>query len=63
MSKKRKVEEIEVSASIMPPPPLSYLTGFSSHHTSEVLKGALPIGRNNPQKVTYLPSCLYKYIY
>jgi hypothetical protein len=49
MSKKRKLEE--ATAGELPPAPLHYLSGFGSHHESEAIKGALPIGRNNPQKV------------
>ncbi len=30
-----------------------YQTGFGNEHASEVLEGALPIGRNSPQKVPY----------
>lgn len=29
--------------------PYEYLTGFGNHHESEAVKGALPVGRNNPQ--------------
>jgi homogentisate 1,2-dioxygenase len=29
------------------------LTGFGNHHASEVVPGALPIGRNSPQHVPY----------
>lgn len=29
--------------------PYLYLTGFGNHHESEATKGALPVGRNNPQ--------------
>ncbi len=32
---------------------ISYLTGFGNEHASEALAGALPIGRNSPQKVPY----------
>ncbi len=31
----------------------AYLPGFGNHHTSEALPGALPIGRNSPQKCPY----------
>lgn len=31
----------------------SYLTGFGNEHLSEALAGALPIGRNSPQKLPY----------
>ena len=34
----------------MPP---EYLSGFGSHHESEAVAGALPIGRNSPQKVPF----------
>ena len=30
-----------------------YQTGFGNHHASEALPGALPIGRNSPQKPAY----------
>lgn len=30
-----------------------YQPGFGNHHTSEALPGALPIGRNSPQKCAY----------
>src|SRR5574343_732839 len=29
---------------------LTYLTGFANQHSSEAVPGALPIGRNSPQK-------------
>ncbi len=29
---------------------LTYLTGFGNQHSSEAVPGALPIGRNSPQK-------------
>ncbi|HYC37452.1 MAG TPA: homogentisate 1,2-dioxygenase [Usitatibacter sp.] len=32
---------------------LEYLSGFGSHHESEAVPGALPVGRNSPQKVPY----------
>ncbi|HET9652597.1 MAG TPA: homogentisate 1,2-dioxygenase [Usitatibacter sp.] len=32
---------------------LKYLTGFGSHHESEAVPGALPVGRNSPQKVPF----------
>ncbi len=32
---------------------MKYLSGFGAHHESEALKGALPVGRNSPQKVKY----------
>ena len=31
----------------------TYLNGFSSHHETEAVKGALPIGANSPQKPPY----------
>ncbi|WIG54459.1 MAG: Homogentisate 1,2-dioxygenase [Rhodanobacteraceae bacterium] len=31
----------------------AYLTGFGNEHSSEALAGALPVGRNSPQKVPY----------
>lgn len=31
----------------------SYLYGFLNHFSTEAVKGALPIGRNNPQRVRY----------
>jgi homogentisate 1,2-dioxygenase len=32
---------------------LSYLSGFGSHLQSEAIAGALPVGRNSPQKVPF----------
>ncbi|MGZ5082525.1 MAG: homogentisate 1,2-dioxygenase, partial [Usitatibacter sp.] len=32
---------------------MKYLSGFGSHHESEAVPGALPVGRNSPQKVPY----------
>jgi homogentisate 1,2-dioxygenase len=32
-------------------PPM--LTGFGNHHATEVVAGALPVGRNSPQRVPY----------
>ena len=32
---------------------LKYLSGFGSHHESEARPGALPVGRNSPQKVSF----------
>jgi homogentisate 1,2-dioxygenase len=32
---------------------LKYLAGFGSHHESEAAAGALPVGRNSPQKVPF----------
>lgn len=32
---------------------LEYMAGFGNHHTSESLPGALPIGRNSPQRPPY----------
>src|SRR4051812_38458084 len=32
---------------------LKYLSGFGSHHESEAIPGALPVGRNSPQKVPF----------
>ena len=34
-------------------PVLQYLSGFGSHHESEAVAGALPVGRNSPQKVAF----------
>ncbi|MEO6277138.1 homogentisate 1,2-dioxygenase [Roseateles sp.] len=33
--------------------PLKYLTGFGNQHSSEALPGALPIGRNSPQRAPH----------
>ena len=33
--------------------PLSYLAGFGNQHTSESIAGALPSGRNNPQRAAH----------
>ncbi|KAB8212762.1 putative homogentisate 1,2-dioxygenase [Aspergillus novoparasiticus] len=35
------------------PDPYSYQNGFDSHHESEAIHGALPIGQNSPQKAPY----------
>src|SRR5262245_36516155 len=32
---------------------LAYSTGFGNEHASEALPGALPVGRNNPQRPAY----------
>lgn len=32
---------------------LSYLSGFGNEHASEAVQGALPVGRNSPQRVPY----------
>jgi homogentisate 1,2-dioxygenase len=32
---------------------LRYLSGFGSHHETEAIAGALPVGRNSPQKVPF----------
>ena len=32
---------------------LKYLSGFGSHHESEAVAGALPVGRNSPQKTPF----------
>jgi homogentisate 1,2-dioxygenase len=32
---------------------LKYLSGFGSHHESEAVVGALPVGQNSPQKVPF----------
>ncbi|MEO5692829.1 MAG: homogentisate 1,2-dioxygenase [Usitatibacter sp.] len=31
----------------------NYLSGFGNHHESEAVAGALPVGRNSPQKVPF----------
>ena len=36
-----------------PPSPLRYLQGFGNHFASEALPGALPEGRNSPQRCPY----------
>jgi len=36
-----------------PPVPLKYLQGFGNHFTTEALPGALPEGRNSPQRCPY----------
>jgi homogentisate 1,2-dioxygenase len=33
--------------------PLAYLSGFGNEHASEAVAGALPVGRNSPQRVPY----------
>ncbi|MEO8876462.1 MAG: homogentisate 1,2-dioxygenase, partial [Polyangiaceae bacterium] len=30
-----------------------YLTGFGNSHATEAVVGALPVGRNSPQKVPF----------
>ena len=35
------------------PVPLAYLTGFNNEFATEALPGALPVGRNSPQKCPY----------
>jgi homogentisate 1,2-dioxygenase len=32
---------------------LEYLAGLGGHHQSEAIPGALPVGRNSPQKVPF----------
>src|SRR4051812_31545997 len=32
---------------------LKYLSGFGSHHETEAVAGALPVGRNSPQQVPF----------
>src|SRR5215467_3537615 len=34
-------------------PALRYQSGFGNHFASEALRGALPVGRNSPQRVAY----------
>ncbi len=38
-----------------PPPPVGedYLTGFGNHFATEAVDGALPVGRNSPQRVPF----------
>ncbi|TAM06136.1 MAG: homogentisate 1,2-dioxygenase, partial [Pusillimonas sp.] len=31
----------------------AYLSGFCNEHATEALPGALPVGRNSPQRVAY----------
>jgi homogentisate 1,2-dioxygenase len=31
----------------------SYLSGFGSYHQTEAVPGAIPIGRNSPQRPAY----------
>ena len=33
--------------------PLAYLSGFGNQHSTEALTGALPVGRNNPQRAAH----------
>lgn len=33
--------------------PLRYQSGFANHFESEALSGALPVGRNSPQRCPY----------
>jgi len=37
----------------VPPPPLRYQSGFGSEFATEAMPGALPEGRNSPQRVAY----------
>ena len=32
---------------------LAYLSGFGNQHATEALPGALPVGRNNPQRAAH----------
>jgi homogentisate 1,2-dioxygenase len=34
----------------MPMDELNYQSGFGNHHASEAVAGALPLGRNSPQR-------------
>ena len=37
----------------MTEPSLQYMSGFANHFATEALSGALPVGRNSPQKAPY----------
>jgi homogentisate 1,2-dioxygenase len=37
----------------MNPAPLSYRSGFGNEFANEAVAGALPVGRNSPQKVAH----------
>ena len=41
------------ASSASPPPALDYQSGFGNHFASEALPGALPQGRNSPQRAPY----------
>jgi hypothetical protein len=48
-----KDEKKEMAASNAEFADLQYQRGFGNHFTSEVLKGALPLGQNSPLKCPY----------
>ncbi|MGZ5241977.1 MAG: homogentisate 1,2-dioxygenase, partial [Caldimonas sp.] len=35
------------------PEALAYLSGFGNQHATEALPGALPVGRNSPQRAQH----------
>jgi homogentisate 1,2-dioxygenase len=40
-------------APVLTPRPLAYMTGFGNEFATEALPGALPVGRNSPQRCAY----------
>lgn len=60
MSIDQLVEKSNPQATLAPPGApvvdaagLGYLSGFGNEHATEALAGALPVGRNSPQKMAY----------
>src|SRR3954470_14859134 len=49
---RRRADE-EHRMSDMNDAPLNYLHGFGNQHASEAVAGALPVGRNSPQRVAH----------
>ncbi len=45
--------QVERAAAKAASTPLAYLTGFDNEHATEALPGALPVGRNSPQRCPY----------
>jgi homogentisate 1,2-dioxygenase len=45
--------QVERAAAKAASTPLAYLTGFDNEHATEALAGALPVGRNSPQRCPY----------
>jgi homogentisate 1,2-dioxygenase len=43
----------KAAAGTLKQPLLAYLTGFNNEHATEALPGALPVGRNSPQRCPY----------
>jgi len=49
----RESEARAATATSRSTPAVAYLTGFNNEHATEALPGALPVGRNSPQKCPY----------